>query len=307
MNAPTSITASDLDLIRAALLKIAGTQQTGTQIRALIDLTCPQFDLRAAVGVPVGSSGALTKLLMTYFADLAHPVGKNGGDTVFWIGGPRPDLVEGNVQPSETNLWATFANPRFDGELVFDREDQTFSIGPRGGMLSADQVRITPISEEDFRNIAEQFVENSPPGEQDELRRVLDSNDFSYRGWYSVIQKSPEMNHRWGLFRVQAIAALFRDRLSSAEVPQEKADRAVRLMIKDQEAAYKERTRASRSTSLLWKPPITQRTPPVQISEINDVSDARTMAISAIQNMSISEIRQIKVPLGAILDAASRK
>jgi hypothetical protein len=53
----------------------------------------------------------------------------------------------------------------------------------------------------------------------------------------------------------------------------------------------------------------TPRTLPLPILEADPSNDARSLAILAINNMSTTEIRQLAIPLGAVIDAGllSRK
>jgi hypothetical protein len=185
---------SPLDLIRNALLTIEGSERTGAQLRSLIDNVCPGFDLRAAVGVPIGP-GALTKFLSDHFADLVHAIGKRGGDKVYLIGEPGSGLDvarrmdEGRDAP---NLWAVFASPGLRQQLVIDRTTGRSFAQPQGASVSENEIAIPPIKQEEFKNMAEEFTENVPHNLKQELRLILDSPNFIYDNWiFNITDQIP--------------------------------------------------------------------------------------------------------------------
>jgi hypothetical protein len=149
MTASMSIFSDQVQLIRASLLRLTGTELTGSRLRGVIDSACPELDLRTATGVSTGS-GALAKLLSMHFSDIVHPIGKSGGDPLYLIGAP-PD-VAADVSPPHTNLWAAFASPGLGLEIVFDHKDNSLSVQLKDRALSAQQVRISPVSTDNFRN-----------------------------------------------------------------------------------------------------------------------------------------------------------
>jgi hypothetical protein len=315
MNSSTNL--DEIGSIRAALLRVAGSQLSGTQIRALVDVTCPTFDVRAAVGIPTGP-GALSTFLKTNFSDIVHIVGKKGGDNVYLIGPPRTDsprtdfAAASDITLRPPSVWAAFASPGLGQEVVFDRVDNSLSVQARGSVVSEHQVRLAPISTQEFRGIAERFVGSTPEDIQDELRRILEQGVAFYEPWITVLKRrNPALYHRWGLFRVQGIVDLFRERLVTANVAPEEVEKAVRSLVADQEAAYKQRANALRTNIPLLDRSVLQRAPqaPVLVSETADVSDARAMATLMINYMSVTEIRQLSVPFGAVIDAGllSRK
>lgn len=307
MSSTTNIFADHVGSIRAALLRVAGTQLTGAQLRALIDSTCPGFDLRAASGVPAGP-GALSTFLRTQFPQLIHLIGKRGGDNLYLIGAPlRKDIVATEVAPGPMSLWAAFASPGLGQEVVFDRANRALLAQPMGRLLTASQVRLAPISAQEFRAIAGRFLESAPTDIQDELRKILEEGDLFYQSWISVLKRRDNATyHSWGLFRVQAIIDLFRSRLVTAEVPSEEVEKAVQALVADQAAAYKERANAIRNSVQPWGRPVAQPAwdAPGYASGSSELYDARALAIAAINSMPLTEIRQISVPLGAIIDAA---
>jgi hypothetical protein len=295
--------SNNIRVLRAALLTLSGTRQTGSQLRAIFDVVCPGFDLRAAAGVPVGS-GALTKLIQTHFADLLHPIGKNGGDNVFQVGTPQLDSVKADAA-HPTNFWTLFANPGLGWELVFDKISKSLSVVAKGSQLQAHQNRITPISAEDFRAIAERFIDDVPTEARDELQKVLAGKSFLYQNWISTLKGiDPSQYHRWGLFRVKAITDLFRNRLLSTDVPDEQVETAYQALVAHQKTAYEERIQVMRGGIERRDGPSTQSAHHLLISAASAVvSDARSIAINALNYMTIDEIRQLKVPLGAVIDS----
>jgi hypothetical protein len=305
---------STLDLIRNKLLSIVGSHRTGAQLRSLIDITCPGFDLRAAAGMPTGS-GALTKFLGTHFADVVHAVGKSGGDTIYSIGGSSagPASVTGaNGIGGATNLWAVFASPGLRQQLVFDRATGRSFAHPQGTSISEEQIAIAPITHDEFRVMAENFIETVPTDLKQELQKILAQPEFIYDNWISTLrEKYPSHHHRWGLYRVQAIIDLFRQRLTDSGIPLDQLEATVSKLAEAQSATYKERLFARTRAALYGGTAIWERqearTPPQalasSVAESKASIDPRSLAVLAINNMSTTEIRQLAIPLGAIIDA----
>src|SRR5262249_36969780 len=141
-----------LGLIRSALLQGVGTKITGSKLRAVIDYTCPGFDVRAAAGAP-GSPGTLSAFLKLHFADIVHLIGKRGGDNLYFIGPTNPPVAPLPTNPpvAPASLWAAFGSPSLRQDVVFDRVHRSVSAPPREHPISPDQVQIAPISSVDFR------------------------------------------------------------------------------------------------------------------------------------------------------------
>ena len=308
MNTSINIIHDQLSAARTALLGAAGTQKTGAQLRALIDAACPEFDVRGLAGVPVGP-GALTKVLKEHFSDIVQPIGRKGGDTLFLIGLSGRTSTSGDAVKS-ISLWAAFASPGLGQELMFDRRTHHLTVRAPEASFSADHVRIPSLSRHEFKKIAEDFLATTETDTQKEFQSLLGSGDFYYHTWISALKaRGTTIYHRWGLFRVQAIIELFRNRLASAGVSSEQAEEAAQTLIADQAAAYKERTRVIRSGLEPWERTVSQRenprppVPEIVTESAPDLKDARAVAVAALNHMSISEIRHITLPLGAIIDA----
>ncbi len=307
MNSTSDTLSADLSAIRSALGRVAGARLAGSQLRTLIDSAAPDFNLRAAVGIPTGP-GALTQLLKTQFSDIVQPVGKIGGDTLFLIGRTPSDEPIRNDLTRPGSLWAAFASPSLKQQVVFDRQTKSLSVKPLGTSVTEQEVFVEPMSQEDFRKTAEQFIETVPDEHsRQELRETIHHGDLFYQNLVAVLKKnSIALYHRWGLFRVQQIIECFRNRLAAAGLNDDDVEQAVDCLARDQTAAFKERNFAIRSGSAMLtpQPPRQMHIPgPVASDEVS-LEDARAIATLVIKHMSLIELRQISVPLGAILDAA---
>lgn len=147
-----------------------------------------------------------------------------------------------------------------------------------------------------------------PTALQEQLRKILEEGDRFYPNWISILKvRDPATYHRWGLFRVQQIIDLFRERLATAAIPPEEVEKAAQVLVGDQAATYTARARAARGAIEPFEQPTTQRTPnPVALEQqAAEINDARSFAALAVNSMSLTEIRQLSIPLGAIIDAIS--
>ena len=293
--------SNQIDIIRAALMRFAGTRQTGSQLRALIDSAAPGIDIREIAGVPVGP-GALTKLLASNFSDIAVPIGKAGGDNLYFIGSSANEFSNqgGEISPA-LNIWTAFASPDVGVDVLYNKENKSLSVRSKDSMNSEEELRISSVSPEEFRQIAETFSKTAPKEFQQELTDTINQNDFAFHKWISVLRRGPAgLYQDWGQFRIQKFAELFRQRLSISGLPEQQIEDAVHTLRTEQSIAFKLRTQATlknaNQTTLFGL----QKNE----SELNsDINDAREIAKVLINYMSMSEIRQISVPLGAIIDA----
>jgi hypothetical protein len=270
------------------------------------------------VGVPVGP-GALTKFLSANFSDIVHQVGKHGGDKLYWIGEAAGAAVRASDigigalgSEGAANLWAVFASPGLRQQMVFDRNTARFSVRPLTEAISETEVAIPPVTPEEFRVMAREFADSAPLDLKQELDNILERPEFIYQNWIDVLrEKYPSQYHRWGLFRVQAITDLFRDRLTEAAIPGDQLEDTATRLAEAQSAAYKERLFA-RTRSVLYSEPGSWERSELRVAQEDRVSptaktaalmDPRSLAILAINNMSATEIRQLAIPIGALIDA----
>jgi hypothetical protein len=212
---------------------------------------------------------------------------------------------------TEPNLWAVFASPGLLQQIILDRTTGRIFSQPQGIPVSDQQIAIPPVDREEFRGIAENFLNIVPADVKEDLRSILDRPEFIYQNWISLLrEKYPSHHHRWGLHRVQAIIDLFRKRLQATGIPQDQAEATVGRLVADQSATFKERLLAR--SRLAWQdasapipswqePPRPRRPPGVDKQE--GPGDLRAVIKLAIDELSLTELRQLRIPLGAIIDA----
>jgi hypothetical protein len=306
---------ADLSRAYAQLLQLSGSIRTGSELRSFFDDNFPSIDIRAVTGILVGS-GALSKFLRDHFAAIVHPVGKRGGDTLYQIGSiPPPDLA---TLGTRRNLWTAFANPSMGLQLVVDRTTGAVSCHPISTELGVNSIALPPIARAEFQQITEDFTDTLPRELRDALRPLMESGDYSSNWLATLRNRDTDAALRWGLFRIEAITELFRNRLQNASLPPEQVELCVRDLLAEQQAAHNERIAARslrKATSTLINlrldagsgntddALLRNSLSPAKTLNSPETIFARSVACLAIGNMSLEEIRKLRVPLGAIIDA----
>lgn len=300
-----TVTSEQIQKVRNGLQQLSGTTQTGALLRPLIEKISPGLDVRQAVGMPVGP-GALKSFLSMYFSDLVREVDRKGTDIVYRIGAASmestvSDQSEGSNLREVELYWPSFASANPVRRLVFDRETKTLSLQSAGQQLSNKKIEINPVTNVEFRRIAEEFVAELNPEFRQPLSQQLVDGKYYYAGWLESLRNlDKSLDGKWGLFRLNAILELFVRRLTDAGVDAVDASAAQTILAQSQQSR-----RTKRQSEKLNVAPISvERSEnainrPSKTSEIN----VRDAASALIQTMPMDELRQIKFSLGVIFDA----
>jgi len=268
----------------------------GTQIAQFLRFAFPGFS-------PFSYGTSKLHLFLARFVRDVIPVGKSGGDLVYGIRSSQLELgIEKNVAaPSITlatrptdiqtsimqrQLWKSFSSPNSLWAIFANAETGQIEVVPPGGpKLTVPWVAIPPCSADKHRKIAERFVVTLA----DEKQRETLSDVLSQPRWWDRLYAATlgmGKLHEWQAFRRREIQALFSEALAEARIP--------------------DRPRLS----ALSNPPPSLPTPaPVVGAEQPRPTEEellRRAVISVVQKMSISELRNLAIPVGNLMDELRR-
>jgi hypothetical protein len=223
------------------------------------------------------------------------PVGRRGMDYTYAVAqdgdtsiSSSPEVaIRNDARPMELSAWKTFSNPNGVFKLHANKEDGKLCVCPPGAAPpDGFSVAVPPLSAEKHVEFARNYVDSLSDGAQMErLRQYLDKPQW-WAPFYQAVQKE-NLSAAWNAARRRWIVAELRDTLTAAGVP-----------VDGLEAQLTDRPRATATRSLATARPAPRPNRPA--------NDLRSIAVTIIQNMSIAELRALRVNLGDVFDALER-
>jgi hypothetical protein len=283
--------ADELRAIKAALESHPAPTITGGQLASLIGSAAPDLDVRAVVGKPTGS-GAISAFVQSYLADVVERIGNQGADTLHRILGREVELIP--APSSSPQNWRTFVSPNSVQHLVLSPSAQSLFVRETPASSADGEIEVAKASSEEHDAMRQDFVSSLPEAVAAILKEYA-----GYDSWIAALrQRLPKAMPRWGAFRRERLSDLFVSRITELEL--EEALREIILkQIRDSEtSAY----RAAKKGKALPAGPGEAQSEGAQ-DMAQAVSRARRLAHAAIDRLGYEELRALKMPLGAVLDA----
>jgi hypothetical protein len=269
----------------------------GTQIAQFLRFVFPGFS-------PFSYGTSKLHMFLARFVRDVIPVGKSGGDVVYGIRSSQlelaieknasaPSIVQETRFPTDIQtsvmhrqLWKSFSSPNSLWVIFANAETGQVEVVPPGGSkLTVPWVVIPPCSADKHRQIAERFVATLADEKQREtLREVLSQP----RWWDQVYATALNMGklREWQAYRRREILALFSEALAEAKIP-----------ARPRPSVY-----SSSAPNLLPPTPVVGAEQP----RPNEEELLRRAVISVVQKMSISELRNLALPVGNLMDELRR-
>ena len=305
MSTETIELAEITEKIREALLAYSAPEISGAKLHDLIGRTAPELNIREAVGIPSGP-GALSAFVATYLAKALTLSGNFGGDLKYSILG-HPRSSESLPNPS---LWRTFVSPGSPDNVIVDSVSGRLSVRVRGSLVAQHESAVETCSVDELRALMDAFVAQLDSNQQANFNAVLPSGS-AYPQWLKCLQGLDSQKlEQWSQFRKEGLLELFARRIDGI------------LASPSLKAACIESMRASFGSNLqsVPRPNVKQH---VNINSRSEgqtqlrpkpfggavsqskVSLARELAQNVVMAMSIEQLRELRVPLGAIIDSMS--
>jgi hypothetical protein len=262
----------------------------GCQVGAFLKARFPGFDYRQ-------QHPNLKRFLEAIFPGEVNVIGKSGPDDILELGpagsqqpvGSR--VVRGkNAQDEGTEV---FRNPTLSGSLIYDTQSKQLLKCAKPAELvekgASGPLNIARMTHADQRAIMGEFAKNySAREDKADLESALEGDDPLYWQKFFLALKNAKLVQNWLNFRRTKVAELLQQRLKDAGVPEADIPGIVNhasLMgawrrAEDALSVSKSRGRAA--------------TKPSSLADL-----ARTV----ITHLSETQIRELRVPLGAVWDS----
>ena len=292
------MTATDFDhalvVLASALTEQAEDTITGSRLGELITKVAPSINVRDVVGVPAGP-GALSKFIDQHLSQLLQRSGRKGGDVEYRIIRAGDSAAPGgDLDPP--NTWSAFASTSERQNLYVGLPSLDLQVRPNDGTAPPEGLRkIRSVTQEDLDRIRQQFLDDLSADAALEGQKSALAETKDYTSWLATLRAIGNSEYvRWGQFRRQQLESIFADRLHELGIDGEQA----RVLLERLQSA--QRSAAQRRASLRQAAPTTPAA-----SQEPGVSEEffRNTLIAALSRMSISELRQLHLPYGAVIDA----
>lgn len=260
---------------------------TGALIGELIRKITPDLDLRRVMDMPTGT-GVLSRFIERYLSDLLTRSHKQGSDWVYTISSAE----HAEIDP---DLWRNFVRPNSPRTLVIRDSTMVLDESPESPPeLNEKLNRIQSATEPELEQIQTDFA-NTLKENSASLLTIQDS----YANWSIALRKmGGNIYSNWTEFRLRRLEELFNERLKALEIAPELSKELCKVMRSSQLAAKAALVTRKTQTSKNRVPNTAIKNQSIEL-EVN----LRSAIIEAIQNLSISDLREIKLPCGPFFDA----
>jgi len=257
-----------------------GGQVHGSRLSAALKGRFPSFS-------PADfNSRSLREFIATHVTDVVV-TGRSGMDVVYGLGGAASTVPLATAPlPAEVDFWRVWVSPNSPHALAVDRTGTEIRAISRREPVSSGQLRVDPVGVDAHREVAKAFLSNVPLPLQERLRAVLiSSSETWWRDWLREIRGTGKLVE-WNAFRRRQLEDLLAARLRDAGLTEVAAERVLELVRERHASAGPHPRRA-----------------PLGLYAPDDVAAIRRVVTEAAQHMSVSELRELRLPLGLVLDA----
>lgn len=272
-------------LLKEKLKPHCGENITGAKVGEILVNQCG-FRLKHFDGPKL----TLSRFIAVHLSDTLTRNGIQGGDVLYLVSNPTEPF---KVQP-EYRYWLAFAKADEPNQLAIRNADKQPLIVASGESLSeANAVDKVTLGELD--DIKGLFVDEEAAAG----RSNYPVQSLPYVQWIANLRSYPvERQNAWGLYRIEQLKDLFRKRLEAMDVSVDDQERLVHFLTVSQSSKPKKflvpSTPAAKSSAA-----------PRDSSTIGEDGDLtlRHAIIDVIKRLSTAELRELKLPVGLIMDA----
>lgn len=250
--------------------------------------------------------GGLKRFIETYTNGSVRWRAKKGGDDIYGYTGPDellPRELEVVGQPGTSraptdsaSIWSQLTNPKYRSRVLVDLDVMVFRPGTDDLASGIGTVFIEGLTIDDYKNMATQFLSHVPDDLRADFERTIERDDF-WASWSALMfrQQRSGLYSRWGKYRVEKIAEIIAQRLKAAGASDEKIPQLLQVLERSRQDS---RNKTEAVTTRKGAVPSPRR----QNAEDGGASDPRSIAHRIIDRLSPQQLRQIWVPLGAVID-----
>lgn len=282
---------SEIEKIATALQGLNKNTITGAIIGELIRKITPELDVRTVMNTS-SKMGVLSQFIEHHLSHVLTRSHKQGSDWVYSI---HAITSAGQVE-TDPDFWRTFVRPNSPRTLVI--RDSTLALDePAELNPNHDEKlkRVQSVTDSELEQIQTDFANTLQ-----ENSESLPTIQVSYADWTIALRKMGGDNYRnWTKFRLRRLEELFKERLNALEITPELNMELCKVIQRSQLAAKPEVLVTKKTqTSKNQVPNASIKSQTMELE-----ANLRSAIIEVIQNLSISDLREIKLPSGAIFDA----
>lgn len=282
---------TEVRAINAALENHPTPTIAGGQIATLIRSSAPELDVRAAVGINKGS-GATSEFIRRYLADTLDRVGAQGADVLYQIKGRKIEGFPAEVSPE---IWRTFVSPNSPRHLVYSPTADRLLSRDTPASTDDGELEVVKATPSEHDGIRAGFTATLPESTAATLKEHV-GRDADFQRWIVALKTHlPEVVSQWGHYRRKRLAELLTARVHDLRL-KEPSQQGILGQIKSSEIAAFEVHKGSRGG-------VEQASRQPEPQPANTTARARQLAHAAIDQLSYEELRELRIPLGAMLDA----
>ncbi len=215
-------------------------------------------------------------------------VARSGLDTVYGRkdAEPKPE----GASPSAADFWRIWVSPNSPFAIWVDRTDYGLHAAPRRSLVPPEQLLLEPPPIAAHRQFAREFLADFSGPMRDDLQAALadPSNEWRQR-WYGALRNT-EYLRAWNAFRRQRFEDLLATSLQMAGIDASHIEGILNLVKKSHVSNVEPQLRPSAPAP----------------SNLTD-PDLRSLVVDVIRNMSTTELRELRLPVGLVLDAIARQ
>jgi len=234
----------------------------------------------------------LRAFIRDYLPGKLKEVGKVGTDIVYGLPeavipqAPILKQASGSTRNITQEVLRVFRSPNAPFELHANSETGVIRVVERGGSIQEPWVRIKPASAETLHQIAKNFAAQLPEECCEPAMRLLDANPHAWWPRFSIYLQETNLFKPWMVFKGEQLRTILETELRTLGVAQS----SVSATVPDAESGPKMSLRRADSDESLSFP-----------------TDLRSAIIRVVQNLPLSELRGLKLPVGDLFDALTHR
>lgn len=277
---------------------------TGALVGEIIKRTTPDLNVRELVELPSGP-GAVSRFIEKFLNDTLAKSGRQGSDLVYTIINEADTPAYLDDPLSAISVWREFVRPKSHNHIILDIT--TDEKAPRIYVSKDIPINGTAIDNatyEELEKIRAEFTDiinnDSIPSDQEKL-----ISTEPYTDWSAALKKHGKNLYRqWVEFRIEKIVKIFDERLASLDVDPSNRNRLCELLKQSQRG-----TNAKFISNRTNHPASNTHTPTISTQDLSIKGDSELLdiVVRAVRSLSETEIRELRLPVGAFWDAIKNK
>jgi len=211
----------------------------------------------------------------------------------------RSEFVHLSTSAGKTiTFWAAFTNPNRDNRLALDKATMQLVIVPRGKRIQPPFEDLPKVTLEEHRKIAHEFLAQVDLPDRQYFQQIADApNSWPQWFWHIRNDGGGKYFNAWLNFRTEALRKTFEERLAKLGLDQTAAAPLIDKLLESKQRKPRQSDPSvgfTRSSAPYNRKTTSKQTPTSE-------NEIRRLAIIALSEMTVDELRRLWLPLGAIM------